>query len=90
MVRGYLYEHGVSLAAFAKVFHIGGLPLIDQTGLTERFDIHFEWDVSPEPDGAPDLSIITSFRRQLGLELRAGKGPREFFVVDHVERATEN
>jgi uncharacterized protein (TIGR03435 family) len=84
-------EHGISLAAFFKVFNIGGLPLIDNTGVTGTFDIHFEWDYSPaEGDGPPDLSIVSSFRRQLGLELHAGKGPREFFVVDHVERPTEN
>ncbi len=84
-------EHGVSLATFAKAFNIGGLPLIDQTGLIGTFDIHFEWDVSPpEADGTPDLSIVSSFRRQLGLDLRAGKGAREFFVVDHVERPTDN
>ena len=27
-----------------------------------------------------------SIRKQLGLELKSGKGPREFLIIDHLER----
>jgi uncharacterized protein (TIGR03435 family) len=91
-----LDEHGVSVSTFAKLFQIGGLPVIDRTGLTGTFDIHLEWDfetVSPDSGVAsepPDTSIISSIRKQLGLQLSLGKGPREVIVIDHLEKPSEN
>lgn len=91
-----LDEHGVSLEAFIKIFQIGGFPLLDRTGLSGTFDIHLEWEyepVSPDRDAAsesPDRSIISSIRTQLGLQLSPGKGPREFIVIDRLEKPTEN
>jgi uncharacterized protein (TIGR03435 family) len=94
-----LDERAVSLDLFSKLFNIGGLTVIDRTGLSGTFDIHLEWDDSPPvPDfpetggvgESPDLAILSSFRKQLGLQLSPGKGPREFLVIDHLERPTEN
>ena len=96
-----LDERGISVDTFAKVFQIGGLPVIDRTGLAGTFDIHleWEWEASPpetvSPDGgvvreSPDTSIISSIRKQLGLQLSPGKGPREFLVIDHLERPSKN
>jgi uncharacterized protein (TIGR03435 family) len=91
-------ESGINLSVFAQIFKIQGLPVIDRTGLTGTFDIRLEWETSPpntdQPEGAvggsPDTSIIGSFRKQLGLNLKPGKGPREFLIIDHVERPTDN
>ena len=91
-----LDERGVSVEAFAKLFQIGGLPVIDRTGLIGTFDIHLEWEfetVSPDSGVAsepPDTSIISSIRKQLGLQLSLGKGPREVIVIDHLEKPSEN
>ena len=94
-----LDERGVSITTFSTIFNVRGLPLIDRTNLSGRFDIHLEWEFSPaEPASSendvasegPDTSIISSFRKQLGLQLKPGKGPREFLVVDHLERPSEN
>ncbi len=94
-----LDEHGVTVESFAKLFQIGGLPVIDRTGIAGTFDIHLEWEssppepVSPGGDAAgepPDTSIISSIRKQLGLQLSPGKGPREFLVIGRLERPTEN
>jgi uncharacterized protein (TIGR03435 family) len=38
----------------------------------------------------PFPSIFTAMQQQLGLEVEAGKGPREFLVVDHLEKPSEN
>ena len=91
-------DAGVTLAAFCKQFSIGGMPVLDRTGLEGTYDIHLEYDVSP-PDpaspengmpGLPDTAVVSALRKQLGLQLKPGKGPREFLVVEHVERPSEN
>jgi hypothetical protein len=45
----------------------------------------------------PDILHPTSFTRdaelkheELGLKLEPAKGPREYFVIDHIERPAEN
>jgi uncharacterized protein (TIGR03435 family) len=94
-----LDERGISIDAFAKLLKIGGLPVINRTGLTGTFDVHLEWEPAPpdpvSPDGGaasdpPDTSIISNIRKQLGLQLSRGKGPREFLVIDHLGRPSAN
>jgi uncharacterized protein (TIGR03435 family) len=80
--------------------------VIDQTGLTEHYDIDYHY--VPElpnggrgADGGPALingqpvsldgpTIFTALREQLGLQLEKGKGPVDFLVVEHVEKPSEN
>lgn len=94
-----LEARSISLASFCKIFNVRGLPVIDRTGLTGTFDIHLEWEFSPpepavpetgETSESPDTSIVPAFRKQLGIELKPGKGPREYLVVDHLEQPSEN
>ena len=67
-------------------------PVIDQTGLKGKFDFTLRWSTdvahASEPDAAP--SLLTAVKDQLGLRLDAVKGPAEVFVIDHVERPSEN
>jgi len=67
-------------------------PVIDQTALPGRYDFTLKWtyDVAhdSDPDAAPSLS--TAMKEQLGLKFDAVKGPAPVFVVDHVERPSEN
>ena len=73
--------------------------VIDRTNLVGRFDLRLRW--SPEPRSDPDRtvspadssdapSIFTAVQEQLGLRLESAKGPREFVVIDRVERPSEN
>lgn len=44
--------------------------------------------LTTDPVGGP--SIFTAIQDQLGLKLEGGKGPAEFFTIEHVERPSEN
>jgi uncharacterized protein (TIGR03435 family) len=70
--------------------------VIDNTGLTGRYEIKLDWtpdDVtasSSPPPGASAPSIFTALQEQLGLKLVPTTGPVEVLVVDHVELPSEN
>ena len=65
--------------------------VIDRTGVAGRFNMQLTYGFDPGPNPAPsDIergpSIFTALQEQLGLKLENTKGPREFLVVDRVER----
>jgi uncharacterized protein (TIGR03435 family) len=70
-------------------------PVVDETGLTGRYDIKLEW-TPPQPAGAPAadepyVSISTALRDQLGLRLVSRVMPVDALIIDAVEREpTEN
>jgi uncharacterized protein (TIGR03435 family) len=61
-----------------------GIPVIDQTGLTNNFDIDLKWKQSnwrePNPDGLKQAVLD-----QLGLELAPSREPIEMLVVEKVK-----
>ena len=77
-------------------------PVVDLTGLHGGYDFTLEYtrDLPPGfPDGGkingedPDTSGPTVFeavRQQLGLALKAQKGPVEVIVIDHAEKPSGN
>ena len=77
----------------------GGRPVVDRTGVTDRIDYRMEWTpesngpgipgVEVEPDPNP-VTFMDAVRDQLGLKLRSTKAPVRTFVVDHIERPSEN
>jgi uncharacterized protein (TIGR03435 family) len=79
---------------------ITGRLVLDQTKLTGRYDINLSYapeqllagDASTRPPGSDSNapSIFTALQEQLGLKLESQKGPVEMFVIDHVERPSEN
>ena len=98
MLAGYRNATMDRIAALlSSVGHLGG-PVVDQTGLTGRFDFTLEF--TPEPKGSqheqdvpPDFAGSTlqeALHEQLGLKLKAAKAPLDTLVVDHVERPSEN
>jgi uncharacterized protein (TIGR03435 family) len=57
------------------------------------YDIHIEEPPTPAPqDGArdPGASTAALVREQLGLRLEPGRAPREFLVIDRVDRPSGN
>jgi uncharacterized protein (TIGR03435 family) len=74
-------------------------PVVDMTGLSGFYDFNLSYlpqNLSPEvhdnlPQDALDRpSLFEALREQLGLKLTPQKGPVQYFVIDHVERPTEN
>jgi uncharacterized protein (TIGR03435 family) len=74
-------------------------PVVDQTGLTGRFDFTLElpprfFNFFPNPDNPPQepqgALFLKAVREQLGLRLVSSKGAIRKLVVDHVERPSEN
>jgi uncharacterized protein (TIGR03435 family) len=73
--------------------------VVDQTGLSGRYDFSLEW--APEPNRAagtngdapaeiPGPNFLEAMRQQLGLKLEPAKAPLRVLVIDHIERPSEN
>jgi len=78
-------------------------PVVDQTGLTARYDFILNWTpdesqfeamggyrppATEDPNAPPALS--TAMQEQLGLKFEATKAPADVFVIDHVEQPSAN
>ncbi|HET9363103.1 MAG TPA: M56 family metallopeptidase [Vicinamibacterales bacterium] len=105
---GSLYEmKGITMAELASTF--GNFPdidelVIDQTGLTGRYDMSVRSGgamilspfAPPVPRSVEDIvasefpPIRQAIREQLGLRLERTRAPVEVIVIEHVERPSEN
>ena len=66
-----------------------GAPVSDETQLTGPFDFDLRWSNEVAPSG--DLpSIYTALQEQLGLKLERRRVAAEMFIVDRLERASQN
>jgi uncharacterized protein (TIGR03435 family) len=78
-------------------------PVVDQTGLTGRFDFTLNWTpddsqfagmgakIPPPTDSAnAPPSLYTAIQEQIGLKLDATKALADVIVIDHVEKPSEN
>ncbi len=85
------------IATFVSSIGQLGRPVVDQTGLSGRFDFTLEF--TPErrgarpPQDAPDdfqgTTMQEALREQLGLKLKATRAALDTLVVDHAERPSE-
>ena len=65
-------------------------PIAESTGLAGSFDFTFSVEVESDATMPGATAISNAFRDQLGLRLEFTKAPGEFFVVESVDRPTEN
>jgi uncharacterized protein (TIGR03435 family) len=81
-------------------------PVVDQTGLTDRYDFTLKWTpddsqfaqfrgaVNPPPPAGDNPNappgLYTAMPEQLGLKITATKAQDEVIVIDHVEKPGEN
>jgi uncharacterized protein (TIGR03435 family) len=89
-----------TMSEFASVLQRSPLdrPVLDQTGLSGRYDFDLEFapdetlwgGILPRPANSDKPSLFEAMREQLGLRLEATRGPAQTLVIDHVERPCEN
>lgn len=65
-----------------------GRTVINETGLDGPYDVKLKWAPNPADDTGP--SIFTALTEQLGLRLESRKGPVPVFIVEKIEKPTEN
>jgi uncharacterized protein (TIGR03435 family) len=78
-------------------------PVIDQTGITGRWDFTLDWtpdefqftamgnaNLPPQPKDEVHPDLYTAIQQQLGLKLDATKAQTEVLVIDKVAKPTEN
>jgi uncharacterized protein (TIGR03435 family) len=74
-------------------------PVVDETGLTGRFDFDLSWapdetqfggEVPVAPTDAQAPPLFTAMEQQLGLRLEATHGSVQVLAIDTVERPTAN
>jgi uncharacterized protein (TIGR03435 family) len=93
-----LPARAITMQRFASALQdILDRPVIDKTGLTDRYD--FDLEFSPEgtllapSEGVPvagdSPDIFTAIQR-IGLKLERGTGEGEVIIIDHAEKPTDN
>jgi uncharacterized protein (TIGR03435 family) len=67
-------------------------PVVDQTGLTRKYDFSLKWTPESSNDDSPDAppGLYTAIQEQLGLKLTSKRIPVDVIVIDKVERPTSN
>ena len=98
MGRGRMDGQAIAIAPLAD--HLSRMlhrQVIDDTGLTGKYDIALRWTPDDLPADSPETtgtstapSLFTALQEQLGLRLESAKGPVDTIVVDHIETPSEN
>jgi uncharacterized protein (TIGR03435 family) len=88
--RGQYTALAISMDDFARwLTHQADAPVLNQTGLPDRYEIELRW--TPETGGGYDPALLRAVQRDLGLRLEKRRMTREVLVIDHVEKTpTEN
>jgi len=105
---GDLNVRNMSMKDFAGWMQNGVMdrPVVDQTGLTDRYDFPLKWTpddsqfaafrgvgaVPPPPTDDPKAppALYTAITEQLGLKMAPGKVPVDVIVIDHAEKPSAN
>ena len=91
--------HGASVTIASVVEYINNFtdrPLFDKTGLTGFYDVQTEgWAPMivklPNPDAdSSDRPTLFNIFEKLGLRMESQRAVIDMFVIDHVEKPSEN
>ena len=99
MGSGKLSGKGIDLEslAFSLSNELGRI-ILNKTGLTSKYNIDLKWQPDAMAAGAGNSSgadpplpdLLTALQEQAGLKLEPAKGPVDVYVIDHVEKPSEN
>lgn len=85
---------GGTLSSFAGLLGMAlDRPVIDKTGITGNFEIHFVLSpahLSAAPQSTSDHGVVQAIQEQLGLRLVPAEGPLDVLVIDRIEKPFEN
>jgi uncharacterized protein (TIGR03435 family) len=70
-------------------------PVIDETNLSGTFNLQMQFadvraEAKPDGDGTAAATVFTAITEQLGLRLEAARAPSPVFIVEKVQRPSEN
>jgi uncharacterized protein (TIGR03435 family) len=96
-----LPAHNITTRQFASVLQRAILdrPVVDNTGLTGRYDFDLEWtpdetqfggQLPAGPPDSPKAGLFAALEQQLGLRIEPTRGPIETLIVDRLDRPSEN
>jgi uncharacterized protein (TIGR03435 family) len=104
--HGILQAKRVDMATLARFLSEGqvGRPVVDVTGLSDKFDFRLEWAPDPAlnplsagatgnqlpPADSGGISIFTALQQQMGLKLDASTSPADCVVVTRAELPSVN
>ena len=81
---------GQTMAEFGQVLSgLAGRVVRERTGLAGYYEFDMRFTTNPQTDGN-DPALFTALQEQLGLKLESARGPVRVFVIDQIERPTEN
>src|SRR5262249_12426209 len=95
---------GLDMATIIDLLSAVGRPIVDESGLQDRYDIDVTYTPTPfsaatlaqngrEPMAGVDPkgpSLLNAIEEQLGFKLQPKKMPVPVLVIDHIEPLTEN
>ena len=102
---GDLVVHNATMGDFVGLLQNAVLdrPVLDKTGVSARWDFTLNWTpddsqfgglaakLPPPADGtATPPALYTAIQEQIGLKLDATKSAADVFVVDHIEKPSDN
>jgi uncharacterized protein (TIGR03435 family) len=105
---GDLVVRNQTMADFARWMQssVTDRPVVDQTGLTDRYDFELKWTPdesqfgqfrgagvttpTPSDDANAPPGLYTAIQEQLGLKMGPAKAPDDVIVIDHAEKPTAN
>ena len=100
---GMLPARNATMGDFAEALQTVVLdrPVVDQTGLTGRFDFTLQWTPDetqfaslgvrpPTPVDSKDPDFFTAVQEQLGLKIGAAKAPVQVMVIEQLEKPSGN
>ena len=93
---------GAERRRYRELDHVGDRQVVDQTGLSGKFDFQFEWrpeqlggqpgatppPLPPEVEARSDM--FNAFQEQLGLKLESTRTAVEVYVIDKVQKPSDN